>query len=207
MFGRREEEFYMQSPYATTYPIEIMTNLLDNYHLYNFMRQNSNNLANSQVLACMISSAHQGQSCMPLNLGLSETDFQQLLQRHFNIDKLPINSNLQYLPAMLPEADDLRQLFMQHCTDDLECSWMAEILITGCAGNNHLWQDLGLWQRVDLTALIQNNFPSLAAKNTFDMKWKKFFYKQLCLAEGVYVCRAPSCAVCSDYAACFGTEE
>jgi nitrogen fixation protein NifQ len=205
LFGRRKEEINMQSP--TTYHTEIMTNLLDNYHLYNFMLQNSNNLANSQFLACMISSSHQGQSFMPLHLGLDETAFELLLQRHFNITQLPIKITNQQLPQ-LPEADDLRQLFMRHrADDDIERSWIAEILITACAGNNHLWQDLGLWQRADLTALIQRNFPSLAAQNTFNMKWKKFFYKQLCLAEGVYVCRAPSCAVCTDYAACFGTEE
>jgi nitrogen fixation protein NifQ len=39
------------------------------------------------------------------------------------------------------------------------------------------------------------------------MKWKKFFYKQLCLREGLTLCKAPSCDVCSDYALCFGAEE
>ncbi|MFM8444786.1 MAG: nitrogen fixation protein NifQ, partial [Methylococcus sp.] len=33
--------------------------------------------------------------------------------------------------------------------------------------------------------------------------WKKFLYKQLCEAEGIYVCRAPSCGECVDYADCF----
>ncbi len=39
------------------------------------------------------------------------------------------------------------------------------------------------------------------------MKWKKFIYKQLCITEGIYTCRAPSCEVCADYADCFGPEE
>jgi nitrogen fixation protein NifQ len=38
------------------------------------------------------------------------------------------------------------------------------------------------------------------------MKWKKFLYRQLCLEEGIYVCRAPSCEVCKDYDLCFGPE-
>jgi nitrogen fixation protein NifQ len=73
--------------------------------------------------------------------------------------------------------------------------------------NDHLWQDLGLWSRQDLSDLMVRNFPALAAKNDRDMKWKKFLYKQLCLQEGVYLCRAPSCAICCDYIRCFGPEE
>ena len=42
--------------------------------------------------------------------------------------------------------------------------------------------------------------------NTGDMKWKKFLYRQFCSREGIYVCPAPSCGVCKDYAKCFGPE-
>jgi len=84
---------------------------------------------------------------------------------------------------------------------------MSVIVATGCMANDHLWQDLGLWSRRDLSELMARNFPTLAAKNDRDMKWKKFLYKQLCEREGVYLCRAPSCAVCCDYAKCFGPEE
>jgi len=55
--------------------------------------------------------------------------------------------------------------------------------------------------------MLHHNFPELAAKNVKDMKWKKFLYKQLCEAEGIYLCRAPSCEVCIDYPKCFGSEE
>ena len=51
------------------------------------------------------------------------------------------------------------------------------------------------------------NFPELARANTGDMKWKKFLYRQFCAAEGIYVCPAPSCGVCKDYAKCFGPEQ
>jgi nitrogen fixation protein NifQ len=39
------------------------------------------------------------------------------------------------------------------------------------------------------------------------MKWKKFFYKQLCDRAEVKMCPAPSCQVCNDYQNCFGSEE
>jgi nitrogen fixation protein NifQ len=85
--------------------------------------------------------------------------------------------------------------------------WLAKILVAGCMGSDHLWQDLGLWSREDLSRLMTFNFQVLALSNNRDMKWKKFLYKQLCAAEGVYVCRAPSCEVCTDYHECFGPEE
>ena len=74
-------------------------------------------------------------------------------------------------------------------------------------GSNHLWQDLYLPSRSELSALIGHWFPSLAAKNTQHMKWKKFFYKQLCEREDVMICKAPTCGVCTDHAVCFGPEE
>ena len=81
---------------------------------------------------------------------------------------------------------------------------MAHVVAAGCMSADHLWHDLGLWSRTDLTGLMRRNFPALAALNARDMKWKRFLYKRLCEAEGIYSCRAPSCEACTDYAACFG---
>ncbi|EIJ43907.1 NifQ [Beggiatoa alba B18LD] len=168
------------------------------------------NTENTHILACMITSWLVGQGNMPTRLGLNDNAWNKLLQQYFPNYKLPA----RHLPShtvdisRLPEVDELRTLFYTHCdnlTQDKQC--FADILIAGCMGNDHLWQDLGLWSRKDLTALINNNFPKLAAKNNRDMKWKKFFYKQLCLQEEIYVCRAPSCEVCADYQNCFGSEE
>ncbi|WP_462322630.1 nitrogen fixation protein NifQ [Halochromatium sp.] len=87
-----------------------------------------------------------------------------------------------------------------------EQHWMAGIIAAGCMGSDHLWQDLGLLQRAELSFLMAQNFPALASQNSRDMKWKRFLYKQLCEAEGIYTCRSPSCEVCVDYHACFGPE-
>ena len=83
---------------------------------------------------------------------------------------------------------------------------ITNILATACAGRDHLWQDLGLANRDELSRLMWINFPALARDNTGDMKWKKFLYRQVCSREGIYVCPAPSCGVCKDYAQCFGPE-
>lgn len=108
------------------------------------------------------------------------------------------------------EVDDLVGLFMEHAdpgaggAEDAEC--VARAMALACLGDNHLWQDMGFASRRELSQLIGHWFPALAVRNTGDMKWKKFFYKQLCDREGLFVCRAPSCGVCSDYPVCFGPE-
>lgn len=72
--------------------------------------------------------------------------------------------------------------------------------------DNHLWQDLRLSNRRMLSVVLGTHFPELARRNTGNMRWKAFFYKQLCEGAGM-VCRAPSCGACDDYNECFGSEE
>ncbi|WP_235839875.1 nitrogen fixation protein NifQ [Derxia lacustris] len=80
---------------------------------------------------------------------------------------------------------------------------LARWLAYSCMGEGHLWEDLGLPERPELTRLMADCFPRLRAANSQDMRWKKFFYKQLCDRAEVSVCRAPSCSVCSEYSVCF----
>lgn len=88
---------------------------------------------------------------------------------------------------------------------------LAEVLPTVIARRalrpDHLWQDLGLFDRGELNRLLARHFPTLHAGNTADMRWKKYFYRRLCEAEGFSLCTAPSCAVCTDFASCFGAED
>lgn len=108
----------------------------------------------------------------------------------------------------LDEFDDLVALLLEHRGDDAEeTAWLACAIATACFGNNHLWQDMGLPSRAVLSELLSGYFPVLADKNLGNMKWKKFFYKQLCERMHVNACKAPSCSVCSDYVQCFGPEE
>jgi nitrogen fixation protein NifQ len=108
------------------------------------------------------------------------------------------------------EIDDLLALLGEHAAPNAgppqEAQAVAWALACASLGEQHLWQDLQLPSRQELTALIAHWFPSLAARNTQHMKWKKFFYKQLCLREDLLICKAPTCGVCPDHAACFGPE-
>ncbi|MGC2458195.1 MAG: nitrogen fixation protein NifQ [Gallionellaceae bacterium] len=108
----------------------------------------------------------------------------------------------------LDEFPDLLRLLLDHravCDEHHRC--VAHLVAAACMGTDHLWQDLGLPDRMALSSLLCWHFPTLAEKNTGDMKWKKFFYKQLCEREGINVCKSPSCADCCDYGRCFGPED
>ncbi|MFZ5579885.1 MAG: nitrogen fixation protein NifQ [Pseudomonadota bacterium] len=163
--------------------------------------------ANDGLLAKMMSSAALGIGVLPTDLGLDVEGVSALLERHFPGLRWSLEHGARQLDRF-PEQDDLVALMLEHAPRcDPEIIDVARIVAAACMGGNHLWEDLGLWSRADLSELIRHNFPDLAARNTGDMKWKKFLYKQLCQREGIYVCRAPSCEVCADYALCFGPEE
>ena len=165
---------------------------------------------NHEWLACMLASWCDGQGVLPDRLGLERGPFRALKNHFFSgaslPEQAPSGSILDY--SRMLEKEDLVNLLKHYARADApETDWMIAIIVAGCLGSDHLWQDLGLWSRPQLSALLHYNFPELAAKNNKDMKWKKFLYKQLCEAEGIYLCRAPSCEVCIDYPKCFGAEE
>lgn len=146
-------------------------------------------------------------------LGLDMRSFRDLLQTRFPHFTPPphwltVQAEIVGSGGSLDEFNDLLQLLLDHrAKADEHHRHVAHLVATACMGGDHLWQDLGLPDRKALSALLTGHFPTLANKNTGDMKWKKFFYKQLCEREGINACRAPSCAACCDYAKCFGAEE
>jgi len=176
--------------------------------LYALLMARSAGLPNDDLFARMLVSQAGAQSALPPGLGLESSDFRILMTRHFPQFGLPAQlARAPDLGERGVEWDDLLALLMQYRAGaDPSETWLALIVATACMGGDHLWQDLGLWQRSDLTQLMAHNFPGLTALNTQDMKWKKFLYKQLCNRAGVNACRAPSCEVCIDYAKCFGPE-
>ncbi len=166
--------------------------------------------ADAVWLAQIIASWQTGGGVLPDRLGLSGEQFVQLLSRRFSgYDPAPIAiSGIVPDFSRMLEKQDLEQLlrkFAANQSQETEC--LITIIVSACLGSDHLWQDLGLWSRGDLSAMLKHYFPEMAARNSRDMKWKKFLYKQLCEAEGLYLCRAPSCEVCKDYPACFGPED
>lgn len=87
------------------------------------------------------------------------------------------------------------------------CCWITAIVSRRAMAPRHLWQDLGLVERRELTQVMTDWFPTLAAANLDNMKWKKFLYRKLCESEGFALCAAPTCRECEDFDNCFGTED
>lgn len=169
---------------------------------------------NHDYLRQILKAQREALGCLPNQLGLEGEDYRSLLRY---IDACETHDNAiaqskgqmrqQLLELRRDEWDELRTLLMsgRRGTDDTE-RWLADIVATACLGGDHLWRDLGLPSRAALRAMLEHNFPALALRNDRDMRWKKFFYKQLCEQEGGYVCRAPTCEQCATYADCFGEE-
>jgi nitrogen fixation protein NifQ len=144
---------------------------------------------------------------------LDAPDLMRLLARFF-----PGTAPVPPCPCVAPAAatctsiapeefDDLVALFRSHRRDNAEeTAWLAHTIASACAGDNHLWEDMGMPNREALSQLIKKYFPTLYFKNTGNLRWKKFFYKLLCERAQARVCKAPSCGVCCDYALCYGAE-
>ncbi|TVR99937.1 MAG: nitrogen fixation protein NifQ [Rhodospirillales bacterium] len=136
-------------------------------------------------------------------IGVAATYFPQVLPL---MEALPADAGSASDPGAL-EEDDLRRLLLDHRSRGvLAENWLATIIARRSLGPNHLWQDLGLTHRSELGRLMHRHFAALAACNVHDMKWKKFFYRQLCERDGVLICKAPNCTVCDDVHHCFAPE-
>lgn len=159
---------------------------------------------NRSLLAGLLAGQSARLGCLPAHLGMGQEAHARMLADYF---PGPAPLAAPGPGPVMPELDDLRQFLLEHRAHEYasEC-WIADIVAQACGGSDHLWQDLGLGSRDELSKLMWVNFPALARANTGDMKWKKFIYRQLCNREGIYSCPAPSCGECKDYAKCFGPE-
>jgi nitrogen fixation protein NifQ len=174
--------------------------------------------ANQEWLSHIVHAQRAGRSCLPFHLGLDRQTYKRVVAEHFPVQR-GAGDNTQ---GLMRECNQLRQELLQMRLDewqelralllagrrgsDPDEEWMASIVAAGCLGGDHLWRDLGLSSRLELRELLVHNFPLLAMRNVADMRWKKFFYKQLCEQDGGHVCRSPSCDICVTYLDCFGEE-
>lgn len=177
--------------------------------LYNWLLRASLNpddldtQCHAHLLAQRLQLGWEPQLDAPLLLALLEHYFPQCIGQTPIV--LPINGAILPLNR-LDEVTDLVQLLNDYSLQkDLLSEWRIQCIAQACLLPNHLWEDLGLSDRAQLSHLMRCHFPVLYARNQ-GMRWKKFFYKQLCEREEIFICRAPSCQVCDEYSNCFGPE-
>lgn len=104
----------------------------------------------------------------------------------------------------IDEIDDLVVLLMEHASHPgVLARHLARAIAVASMGPNHLWEDLGLRDRDQLNALMQEHFTALRQRNARNMRWKKFLYRMLCERADILICKSPHCAQCDDQPLCF----
>jgi len=165
------------------------------------------------VLACVLSRALEeidaGEATATEATGLSQVELRDILNHSFPAPTIHV-FRLEEVsdPEPGPEEELLRGLLLAHArAGDSASVRFAKIIARRALRHDHLWKELGLFDRVELSRLLATHFPTLAAGNTKNMRWKKYFYRKLCEAEGFSLCTAPSCQECKELESCFGPEE
>ena len=162
------------------------------------------------VIASILAVAAMEHGTLAERAGLSTIELITLLAQLFpaaSIDSswLPING-----AAPAPDDDEITMvrdlLAAQRSTPGDTSRWLAAMVARRAMEPNHLWEDLGLRERSELSRLLMRHFAPLASRNTRNMRWKRFFYRMLCEDDGFVMCTTPVCTQCNDFQLCFGEE-
>lgn len=143
-------------------------------------------------------------------LGLSHEDLGALFRRHFALGLAQFKTAGQAIGLLTQEQAEfvtaLQALTLKHASaavhaDDARC--LAAIIAHACLRPDHLWRDLGLDGREQVSAMLERYFPELVSLNVDGLRWKKFLAQQLALSLGREPGPAPGCPGCEDYRYCF----
>jgi nitrogen fixation protein NifQ len=143
-------------------------------------------------------------------LGLQPREWSALLARHFMYAAAAGLPRVVFMSANANEhivfVDSLHALLLTHASatvqvDDAHC--VATIIAHACLRPDHLWRDLGLSGRDEVTWMLTRYFPTLVALNVANLRWKKFLAAQRALSLGLQPGPAPGCPGCEDYGYCF----
>jgi nitrogen fixation protein NifQ len=147
----------------------------------------------------------------PSLLGLSSEQFALLAGRHFGATRPPraslvIRSEEQARFVSALVAFLLSHVRASSAADAADADCLASIIAHACLRPDHLWRDLGLGGRDEVTDMLSQYFPALVARNVDGMRWKKFLARELALSLGLTPQPAPGCSGCEDFSFCFGGE-
>lgn len=159
------------------------------------------------VLASILAVAAAEGGSLAERSGLADGELAALLAGWF-----PLWNGGQAALVPAPAAADdevamLRELLQaRRSTEGKVGQWLAAMVARRSMEPNHLWEDLGLRERSELSRLLQRHFAPLAERNTRNMRWKRFFYRSMCEDDGFVMCTTPVCTECADFDSCFGDE-
>lgn len=167
--------------------------------------------ADRHVLASIIALARtEAERPLTEAVGLDRTALSRLLESAFPgayiIDDLVAPHADTGQDAI--EEPDYRALLLDGRAEGAEIEdWLARMVARRSLLPEHLWVSLGLRNRAELSQMLHRHFPAVATRNVQGMRWKKFFYREMCQAEGVHICKSPVCDICPDFGECYGPED
>lgn len=143
-------------------------------------------------------------------LGMRPEAFVNMVKQCFpELGELDIGSKRQFEQLMNtapPQFEQLVQLMLRYRQDGPThpaSEWLARAVAAACFGSHHLWEDLGLFDRQDVSTLLRAHFPALVERNVNQMRWKRFLFHELGISQGGLALRPPGCQQCDDYRICF----
>jgi nitrogen fixation protein NifQ len=159
------------------------------------------------VLASILALASTQGGALPARSGLTDAELTDLLSRCFGGRGVAPSGEDSTSPVDADEMEIVRELLLANRSSDGECGrWLAGMVARRAMEPNHLWEDLGLRDRSELTRLIARHFAPLALRNDKNMRWKRFIYRMMCEDDGFVMCSTPVCSNCGDYELCYGAE-
>jgi nitrogen fixation protein NifQ len=160
------------------------------------------------VFACILALALTEKGGVVNCAGLGSNDLEALLTEQFSPQLVSgIDCRGSVEDSDHDEIEMVRDLLLANRSTSGESGRLLAAMVARRALEpNHLWEDLGLRDRGELTRLLERHFQPLAAKNTKNMRWKRYFYRVMCESDGFVMCSTPVCTNCADYNSCFGEE-
>ncbi|WP_249779283.1 nitrogen fixation protein NifQ [Bradyrhizobium sediminis] len=160
------------------------------------------------VLASILAVAAMEDGAVAGRAGLAAADLASLLAQRF---PAACGMGVAWCGQDADADDDevamVRDLLLAHRSSEGDTGrWLAAMIARRAMEPNHLWEDLGLRDRSELSRLLSRHFAPIASRNTQNMRWKRFFYRALCESDGFVMCTTPVCTECRDFDLCFGDE-
>lgn len=160
------------------------------------------------VLASILAAGVMEGGCLFEKVGLSSDELAALLEENF--PSVRIKGDDLLLGSKRDDNDEVTMvrdlLLAQRSMAGDTGRWLAAMIARRVMEPNHLWADLGLRDRGELSRLLNRHFRPLARRNVNNMRWKRFFYRTLCEDEGLILRTTPVCTECNDFNHCFGDE-
>lgn len=165
----------------------------------------------TRAISGVLIGAQEGE--LPLfawTLGLRPEAYVSMVKVCFpELGELDIGSKRQFeqlLSTTPPQFEQLVHMMLRYRpagSNAPASEWLARAVAAACFGSHHLWEDLGLFSRQDVSTLLAEHFPALVARNVNEMRWKKFLFHELGISQGGLALRPPGCQQCEDYRLCF----